>query len=278
MKRPAVCENRLLGALAILLSQYRLSPYLRAQVGPAQICYRVIGRGEPLILIHGLCGSGRWWSRNVDALAQHFCVYAVDLVGFGASRNRQRFVLRDAAGSIGQWMRQIGIRRAAVVGHSMGGHIAADLAAEFPERVERLVLVDPVVLPLGQNYAQHTIAMLREARQMQPSFVPVLLSDALRAGPRTTWQAARELMETDLRPKLPSITAPTLVIWGENDALVPLRFGEQLSGYLRYEDLVVIKGAGHNPMWDRPDTFNQILTEFLQSPAPQAVQFQTGGK
>jgi pimeloyl-ACP methyl ester carboxylesterase len=250
--------------------RHRLSPYLRAQVGPVQIYYRVIGRGEPLVLLHGLCGSGRWWSRNIDALARHFCVYVVDLVGFGASRKRQRFVLRGAAGSIGEWLEQIGIRQAAVVGHSMGGHIAADLAAEFPERVERLVLVDPVVLPLEQNYAQHTIGMLREARQTQLSFVPVLLSDALRAGPRTIWQAANELLETDLRPKLASITAPTLVIWGENDALVPLRFGEQLSRYLRYDDLVVIKGAGHNPMWDRPDTFNQVLTEFLQSPAPRA--------
>jgi pimeloyl-ACP methyl ester carboxylesterase len=114
--------------------------------------------------------------------------------------------------------------------------------------------------------------MLREARQMQLSFVPVLLSDALRAGPYTLWLAAKELLETDLRPKLARISAPTLVIWGENDALVPLHFGKQLSRYLRFENLVVIKGAGHNPMWDCPDIFNQLLTEFLLSPAPRVEQ------
>jgi pimeloyl-ACP methyl ester carboxylesterase len=246
----------------------------RAQVGSVEIFYQVFGRGEPLVLLHGLSGSGRWWSRNIDALARHFRVYVVDLVGFGASGNGQRFVLREAAGSIAQWMVQIGIRRAAVVGHSMGGHIAADLAAEFPERVERLVLVDPAVLPLDPNYTQHTIGMLREARQMQLDFLPILLSDALRAGPRTIWQAANELLQTDLRPKLARISAPTLVIWGENDALLPLAFGKQLRRYLRYEELVVIKGAGHNPMWDRPRAFNQIITEFLRLASPRVEQHE----
>jgi len=251
-------------------SQHGLVHYRRAQVGAVEICYQVVGRGEPLVLLHGLSGSGRWWSRNIEALAPHFCLYIVDLVGFGASRSGQPFVLRDAAGSIARWMSQVGIQRGAVVGHSMGGHIAAELAAEFAERVERLVLVDPVLLPLNHNYAQHALGMLREARQMRLDFLPVLLRDALRAGPRTLWRAAADLLETDLRPKLARITAPTLVIWGENDALLPLDFNEPLSRYLRYEQLVVIKGAGHNPMWDCPHTFNQVLTEFLRA---SAVQF-----
>ena len=77
------------------------------------------------------------------------------------------------------------------------------------------------------------------------------------------WRAARALMLADLRPKLAQIRVPTLVIWGERDALVPLAFAQQLSEHLRYEQLVVIKGAGHVPMWDRPQEFNRVLMEFL---------------
>ena len=86
-----------------MLSRHSFLHSRRAQIGTVEIFYQVLGRGEPLVLLHGLSGSGRWWSRNVEALARHFCVYIVDLVGFGASRNTQPFVLRDAAGSIAQW-------------------------------------------------------------------------------------------------------------------------------------------------------------------------------
>lgn len=241
---------------------------LRARVGTSEIAYQAGGRGAPLVLIHGLSGSGRWWSRNVAELARHFEVYLVDLVGFGASRRSRPFVLREAASVLARWMEQIGIERAALVGHSMGGHIAADLAADFPARVERLVLVDPAVLPMELSHRQHGTSMVREAIQMPVSFVPILVADALRAGPVTIWRAANELLTTDLRPKLARIQAPTLVIWGEHDALLPLDFGKQLGQHLRFEELVVIKGAGHNPMWDRPQAFNQVLLEFLGASAP----------
>jgi pimeloyl-ACP methyl ester carboxylesterase len=232
-------------------------------VGSALIHYQVAGAGQPLVLIHGLSGSSRWWSRNIEALARHFRLYVVDLVGFGASRNGHPFVLAEAAGYLARWLRLLGIEQAAVVGHSMGGFIAADLAAEQPELVERLVLVDAAVLPFEQTYTQHTWGMVREARQMRLDFMPTLLGDALRAGIGTIWKAANELLVTDLRPKLARITAPALVIWGENDAIIPLEVGKRLSRYLRYDELVIVKGAGHNPMWDCPRAFNQVVLEFL---------------
>lgn len=241
----------------------------RARVGTSEIAYQVGGRGAPLVLIHGLSGSGRWWARNVAELARHFEVYLVDLVGFGASRRSRPFVLREAASLLARWMEQIGVERAAVVGHSMGGHIAADLAADFPARVERLVLVDPAVLPMAFSHRQHGTSMVREAIQMPLDFLPTLVADALRAGVGTIWRAANELLTTDLRPKLAQIQVPTLVIWGEHDALLPLDFGKQLGQHLRFEELVVIKGAGHNPMWDRPQAFNQVVLEFLGASVPQ---------
>jgi pimeloyl-ACP methyl ester carboxylesterase len=237
----------------------------RAKVGPVDIHYQEAGAGEPLVLIHGLSGSGRWWSKNIAELAAKYHVYVVDLIGFGASRNGHPFVLKDAAAYLARWMELLGIARASLVGHSMGGHIAADLAADYPERVERLILVDAAVLPFEQRYVGHALALLREARQMALGFLPILFGDALRAGVPTILKAAGELFEADLRPKLERISAPTLVIWGENDALIPAEAGKRLSRYLRYDELVIVKRAGHNPMWDCPRAFNQVVVEFLES-------------
>jgi pimeloyl-ACP methyl ester carboxylesterase len=93
--------------------------------------------------------------------------------------------------------------------------------------------------------------------------VPVLVADAWRAGPRTIVTAARELVAADISPKLERIEAPTLLVWGERDPLVPLEYAHQLLGRLRHADLVVIPAASHNVMLDRPDAFNRVVLEFL---------------
>jgi pimeloyl-ACP methyl ester carboxylesterase len=233
------------------------------RVGPAMIAYGVAGEGIPVVLVHGLSGSSHWWRRNIGALTPYRRVYVVDLIGFGASRAGHRFALAEAAGYLLQWMDKLGLERASLVGHSMGGLIAAEMAANAPERVDRLVLVDPAALPFDTGYMAHALNLIRELRYLSPSFLPVLLADAMRAGPITLWRAASGLLLADLRPKLAQIRAPTLAIWGERDALVPLETARQLARYLRYEELVVIKGAGHVPMWDCPRAFNRVLIEFL---------------
>jgi pimeloyl-ACP methyl ester carboxylesterase len=233
------------------------------RVGAATIAYQEAGDGLPIVLIHGLSGSSRWWARNVGPLAERFHVYVIDLIGFGDSRDGQRFMLDEAAGHLDRWMEQLGIARASLVGHSMGGYIAAELAADAPERVERLVLVDAAALPFGQTFAWHFASLLRELQSLPPDFLPTLLYDALRAGPGTLWEASSALMRADLRPKLERISAPTLLVWGERDAIVPLALGKQLIRHVRGNQLLVIKNAGHNPMWDCPHAFNREVIAFL---------------
>ena len=235
----------------------------QAKVGPATITYQVAGTGPPVVLVHGLSGSSRWWRRNIGALVPHRRVYLIDLIGFGASRTRHPFALAEAASYLVQWLDQLGLARVSLVGHSMGGLIAAELAADAPEHVDRLVLVDPAALPLDGHLTTHALGLLRELRTISPSFLPVLLADFLRAGPFTMWRAISALLLADLRPKLVHIRAPTLLIWGEHDALVPVALAQQLAQHLHYERLIVLKGAGHVSMWDRPEEFNRALMEFL---------------
>jgi pimeloyl-ACP methyl ester carboxylesterase len=237
----------------------------RVRVGDAAIAYQVGGTGPPVILIHGLSGSARWWAKNVEDLTQDFRVYAVDLLGFGASGGRQRFLLDQAAAILAAWMDRIGIARASVVGHSMGAFVAAELAADYPERVERLVLVAPAMLPYERRLWHPTRGLLGTLRQVPGGFLPMLIADAVRAGPITLPSAARQLLTADLRPKFERIMAPTLVVCGERDRLVPPAFGQRLVRDLPNAELVVLPDADHNPMWEQPAAFNRIVRAFLAS-------------
>jgi pimeloyl-ACP methyl ester carboxylesterase len=236
----------------------------RLQVAGKTIAYESAGAGPPLVLVHGLSGSTRWWRHNQRPFARRFRVHLVDLIGFGGSRGRgHRFVLGEAAAALAEWMALIGAPRASVVGHSMGGLIAADLAASFPEQVEQLVLVSAAAVPLGRRYVRHAGGLLGALRYTVPSFWPVLAGDAARAGPATLLRAISQLLAADISPRLAAIRAPSLIVWGEHDRLVPLALGRQLHGHLPQARFVVIPGAGHVPMWERPEAFNREVLGFL---------------
>ncbi len=237
----------------------------RVQVGQATLAYRVVGAGDPVVLVHGLAGSTRWWGGNIGALAARHRVYLVDLVGFGESRGRTRFALAEASTLLAQWLDLLGEDRVALVGHSMGGLIAADLAADFPDRVSKLVLVNAAALPLDPRQIRRPLNLAWTLRQTPPRYLPILVNDARRAGPWTLWRARRDLLAADIRPKLGRIQAPTVVIWGANDRLVPLSLGEQLQRAIPQATLAVIPDAGHVPMWERPRAFNALVETFLQA-------------
>ena len=235
----------------------------RVQIGPARIYYQVTGAGPPVVLIHGLAGSSRWWKRNIEALARQFRVYVIDLIGFGRSQGRHGFALNEAAELLAAWMERLGMGRAHLIGHSMGGVIAIDLAAQFPERVNHLVLVDAATFSFEHTLLQNVIGLAKTLWYLPFSFLPVLFTDAYRAGPLTLWQAGRELLTTDTRATLSEIKDPVLIVWGERDAVVPVEIGERLHHELPGAEFVVLEGAGHTPMWDQPEAFNHAVLRFL---------------
>lgn len=233
----------------------------------ARVVYRVAGAGPPVVLIHGLGGSGRWWERNVPALAERFRVYVVDLAGFGESRSAGPGGLGGAVQSLLAWLDRLKLDRVALVGHSMGGRIAAELAAEAPEWVARLVLVDAPLFPpvTGPGIRLPVRGLVGSWRSTTPDFLPLLAADTLRADPRMFWRAAIELLTTDAEATLPLIQVPALLVWGERDTLVPAVIGERARRLLPRAEFVVIAQAGHNPMWERADAFNRLLLRFLSA-------------
>jgi pimeloyl-ACP methyl ester carboxylesterase len=224
--------------------------------------HEVAGNGEPLILVHGLTGSTRSWLPSVPHLASRFRVHTVDLAGFGQTRAHE-FRLTDAASCLEGFMDQAHIERASLIGHSMGALVAADLAVRTPDRVSRLVLVAPPVGAHRRSIGRHARELASAILAVPLMFVPSLLSDVLRAGPITLWRAARDLLSVKAEPTLAGISAPTLLVWGELDSVVPVSVGRRLERLVPDSRLLVVAGAGHAPMWDQPERFGRAVTRFL---------------
>ncbi|HSM15184.1 MAG TPA: alpha/beta fold hydrolase [Thermoanaerobaculia bacterium] len=250
------------------------------------------GTGEPVVLIHGFNLDASTWIANLDALAARFRVIAPDLWGQGYSTRgplewgyplfcEQILALLDA----------LGIERASLVGHSMGGGTAARFARRHPERVAKLVLVGaagiPEPLPLRaklfrlpgiarflfwlptdvvrrrnlRDYWVHDPAVLTDEIYQSFSWPQKIVgsSDVLISILR------RDFLNT-LREDYEALGAhrlPTLIVWGRQDAAVPLRSGETIHRLLPGSRLEVLDGAGHLPNLDRAEAFNELVAGFL---------------
>ncbi len=235
------------------------------QVGRYTVRYQIAGEGEPIVLVHGLSGSTLWWRRNVPGLAQHYKVYLVDLPGFGArSRKRGHFVLQQAGDWLLAWMDAIGLKQTHLIGHSMGGYICMWIAAHRPDVVLRLVLVDPAFKAQARSVLGYSGPLLGAARYLTPRFFPILAYDSLRADPITLLRATRDLISLDMSEEIKMITEPVLLIWGENDTLVPPSLGPMLREALPNARLLTLNHAAHVAMFDQPRQFNAAVNTFLR--------------
>jgi pimeloyl-ACP methyl ester carboxylesterase len=191
-----------------------------------------------VVLVHGLVGSARWWDRVVPALAARHTVHAVDLPR------------RDPE----QWLERLvaELERPALVGHSLGGLYATRVAARSP--VAALALVAPAGLPPGRSALGLGPPLVSALRLAGPAFLPSVGRNLLRAGPRSLVAGARLAVGGGL--DVSTVRAPTLVVWGERDRVCP-------PGPVA-APTVTIPGAGHVPMWERPDALAAVLLDFLE--------------
>jgi pimeloyl-ACP methyl ester carboxylesterase len=214
------------------------------------------GAGEPLLLVHGLAGSSRWWSALIEPLAARRHVYAVDL---------PRFVRGFESADLGTWLSRfldaIGQERVDVVGHSLGGLAATELAAGFPARVRRLVLVAPAGISCGRSFVGRALPLLHELADIRGS-LPIVVGDALRTGPLGIARGIAFVWTHDVRPTLPAVRAPTLLVWGENDRLVPARIAAEWHELLAGSRIEHVP-RGHVPMLEAPRELADCILEFL---------------
>jgi 4,5:9,10-diseco-3-hydroxy-5,9,17-trioxoandrosta-1(10),2-diene-4-oate hydrolase len=267
------------------------------RVGNINTRYWVEGdKGSTVVLVHGLGGSVENWVHNISTLGQYHRVYAVDLVGFG--RSDKTPLTRDLnvlVKFIKDFMETQRIEKASLVGNSLGGGLVLRIAIGFPSKVEKLVLVNnagmgrevildlklcslPIVGELLSRPSRKGIARLWRKIVFDSSLITDefveegyqlgILPDAmkaflatLRAGINLLGQRAD--LTSNLISKLGSITAPTLVVWGQHDHIIPVAHTQIAVQKIHNVKLYIFDHCGHIPMFEHPEEFNKLLLEFL---------------
>jgi pimeloyl-ACP methyl ester carboxylesterase len=283
----------------------------RASVDGAEINYVDIGAGagEPVVFVHGLGGQWQNWLENIPRAARERRVVALDLPGFGLSPMPSEPI---TISRFGRWLdalcERLGLGRVHLVGNSMGGYIAAEVAIQFPERVNRLILVSAAgvtsadlaqrpILTLGRiatamatwGAARHReIASRPKSRHMALAFVarhPSLLKPDFAyegffkgTGKPGFDDALRANLDYDFRDRLGDIRQPTLIVWGEKDSIIPVRDAHEFERLIRDSRKVVMKETGHIPMAERPATFNDLMMDFLAETEPASEREPVEGE
>ena len=237
----------------------RAGARIGVRVDGGRVFFRAYGKGPPLVIVHGLLGSPRWWSRVLPGFASRFTVLLIEQIPYAGG-------LESASANLDRLLSYLEISGARLIGHSMGGYIAADLAAEHPSRVDRLVLVNSVGIPFEWGYRRHAVNLARALPQTSLRTLPMSALDTIRAGPLSLFLGARQAVAADLRPKLPRITCPTLIVWGARDPLVPVAAGQRLAESMPLAMFAALDEAGHVPMWERPEAFSSLVSGFLSAP------------
>lgn len=239
----------------------------RVMVNGMPVIYEITGTGEPLVIVHGLGGSGRWWKPTLPALSQHFQLYLIDLPGFGLMRRqRKHFSLAHAGEWLEAWTQAVGLETFSLLGHSMGGYVCMSLAVLAPEKVKHLILLDSIGIPFERSARQLLLPTAISMLHTTPAFWPILLYDShVRAGIPMVMRAANQIVALDAGPVIDAVRTPTLLIWGDNDELVPLEFGYRLRDKLAKAQarLLVLKKANHIAMYDQPQQFSAGALAFL---------------
>ena len=230
-------------------------------LGGLNVRYYEAGSGPAVALVHGAGASGKIWRKQFGPLSGRFHVVAPDLPGFGGSGFSP--AINDVCGYSGfllSFLSALKIDAASFVGSSMGGWASCCLAAARPDRVERLVLISPGGMYLPEAPPLPIPRLLEYITSYYPEEGSAELSNALKTI-NSLWRSSG--FRPDVNELLPVIKARTLVIWGEKDPVIPVKYGEAFASGIKGARLEIIKGAGHMPYLERPEETNTMILDFL---------------
>jgi non-heme chloroperoxidase len=239
------------------------------------------GDGDPILFLHGWPDSWFSYSRLFRLLPARYRAYAVDQRGFGDSeRPRDGYAIEELASDVAAFLDAVGVERATIVGHSFGSFVARRVAVAHAARVARLVLIGSGVSAANKvtREVQAAIADLPDpvpeafAREFQAgtAYVPLpdeffnqIVRESLKL-PAHLWREVFDrLLAFDDRDELGKITAPTLLLWGDRDAIFPRKDQDGLLGAIPGARLKVYPETGHCPNWERPEEVAADLSAFL---------------
>jgi 2-hydroxy-6-oxonona-2,4-dienedioate hydrolase len=217
-----------------------------------------------VVMVHGLIVSGRYMLPTARRLARHARVYIPDLPGYGHSAKPSHVLpVPELADALAEWMGAVALARAVMLGNSFGCQIVVDLAARYPERVERCVLVGPTTDPQARTAHQQIGHWLINLPGEPLPLAFVVARDIWDMGARRAVTTFRHMLSDDVAAKLPQVQAPTLVVRGGRDTSVPQRWAEEAARLLPHARLVVIPGAAHTLNYNSPKKLLRVIVPFI---------------
>lgn len=254
-------------------------------VGTIRTTYLLCGNGVPAIFLHGAGAGAVTWYPSINAISKNFQVLAPDIVGYGESDkpdapyNRPYFSnwLKD-------FLRELKISKAHIVGLSQGGAIALQFAIDNPEMVSKLVLVDaaglgakvsfwPLIGTIWMNSFPSSMAnrfnsrfILHKPINRDPNHSSYSIAVLKSKGGKNAFKQGRGTAVSKIPEELlKQIQNETLIIWGKDDKLFPVEYGEAAANIIPNAKLHLIQDAGHLPLMDQPEIFNNVLDDFLKA-------------
>jgi 2-hydroxy-6-oxonona-2,4-dienedioate hydrolase len=232
------------------------------------------GRGEPVILLHGLMGEKDHWETTLEALAPICRALAPELPIFDAEQAEPS--VEGLADYVHRFMVALGMRRAVVGGNSLGGHLALELALEWPECVSGLILTGSSGL-FERGFTRvvphvPTTAFVRDKMQeifydsalVTPAWVESVRRILVtRAYALRLVHVARSAKRSNLEERLGALRVPTLLVWGKDDRITPVEVAERFRVLIPSAELITIANCGHAPMLEQPPMFNAIVEDWL---------------
>jgi pimeloyl-ACP methyl ester carboxylesterase len=258
--------------------------------------YESIGRGRPIILLHGWINSWNVWRDQMIELSktQSYRVYALDFWGFGDSAKRASipnttFQIDSYVEMVNQFMDSLGIMRAPIIGHSMGGTVALQMSLKHAERVAKVAIVGSPIVgtslnPFLKMAGNGSIAKLvwhypiildsimrillaRDTKKVRR----MIFHDVKQTTMESFFRSIGDLRETDLREQLPNLNMPTLGIFGTKDNIVSPSNATFLENGVSGVQVELMHHSRHFPMTDEPQKFIQVISDFLNGPKSNFV-------
>lgn len=239
--------------------------------------YEVLGRGPGLVFVHGWLGSWRYWVPTMQTLSARYRTYAIDLWGFGDSaKQRERYTLEAQTALLFRFMDQLGIPKAAFVGHALGGAIVLRFADQHPEMAARLMAVSvPLVgAALNPRFAGAAAASLLDWLLGRAPAADQIGAEANKADPTAIESSVRAVMEADLRVELSRMGVPCLLVHGERDPAVAAPQEAWFDGMHPSFHRITFDESRHFPMIEEGAKFNRLLQDFLESEDLKSLQLK----
>lgn len=236
----------------------------RVTVRGARAFTRTLPGGEPVVMVHGAVVSSDYFVPLAKALAPQFSPWLVDLPGYGRSAALEHPLhVDEAADWLAEWMGEVAVERAHLVGNSLGAQVAVAFAQRHPARTDRLVLIAPTVDPASRSRTSQLARLAADAFLEHPTLHLTWFRDFARCGPKYAWKTLEVALDDAIEARLPHIAAETLVLRGEHDPLVSRAWGEQVARLLPRGRYVEVPGAAHGAHHRRADEIGALVRGFL---------------